>query len=251
MDKTIRINKYLQEAGVCSRRAADEMIRAGRVTVDGVPASLGQKITFPGPVICVDGEPVSPALSGRILLAVNKPAGIVCTEDQSEKDNIIRFLDYPQRVTYAGRLDKNSQGLLLMTNDGDLIERMMRGRNAHEKEYEVAVDRDLRDEDLEKMSCGVPIEIEVRRSGSVQREHKTVRTRPCRVRRTGARTFTIILTQGLNRQIRRMCALFGYKVESLTRVRVMNIRLGDLAPGAYRQVTDEETEELERLLERE
>ena len=266
----IRLNKYLQEAGVCSRREADALISEGRVTVDGRPAQLGEKIKAGGSAggkalkaqrVCVDGREVACGQQERILLAVNKPAGIVCTEDPREKDNIISFLNYPERVTYAGRLDKNSQGILLMTNDGYLIERMMRGRSAHEKEYEVRVDRDISDADLEKMRRGVPIEIEIRRkagSGAKRRDGKsgsgmisrkeTVVTRPCEISRTGNKTFRIVLTQGLNRQIRRMCECCGYRVEKLERIRVMNILLGDLKPGQWRHVSEEEIRELERLL---
>ena len=198
----------------------------------------------------MDGEPVSAAGAERVVLAVYKPVGIVCTEDKRERDNIIDFLHYPGRVTYAGRLDKNSEGLLIMTNDGDLIERMTRGRNAHEKEYEVTVDRDLRAADLEQMSRGVPIRVQERRAredgeGVQTRSDKTVTTRPCQIRQTGARTFDIVLTQGLNRQIRKMCAHFGYEVTVLKRVRVMSVTLGDLAPGEWRALSAEELAELD------
>ncbi len=243
MKKTMRVNKYLQAAGLCSRRAADDMIREGRVTVDGRTAVLGELIDD-GMLVCVDGKLIAVTDEHRVVLAFNKPAGIVCTEDKREPDNVIDFLQYPKRVTYAGRLDKNSEGLLIMTGDGELIERMMRGRNAHEKEYEVTVDRDLHSDDLENMACGVPIAIEAR-SGQTE----TVTTRPCKIEQTGARTFRIVLTQGLNRQIRKMCARFGYEVVQLKRVRVMNIRLGDLAPGQWREVTREELDELMQILE--
>ena len=239
MDQYIRINKYLQAAGICSRRGADELIRDGRVTVNGQPAALGDQICAEaGDIVCVDGSPVHAGEQERILLAVHKPVGIVCTEDPRERDNIIDFLHYPQRITYAGRLDKRTSGLLLMTNDGDLIERMMRGRNAHEKEYVVTVDRDLQGRDLELMGRGVPIEV----------EEKEIVTRPCRIHRTGLRSFRIVLTQGLNRQIRRMCAHCGYEVVSLKRVRIMNILLGDLQPGAWRHVTEAELSQLEDML---
>ena len=251
---------------MCSRRGADELIRAGRVTVDGRIAGLGEKISVSGGFrVCLDGREITRDREPqRILLAFNKPVGIVCTEDPREQDNIIRFLDYPERITYAGRLDRNSQGLILMTNDGYLIERMMRGRNAHEKEYEVVVDREITDEDLEQMRRGVPIEIEVRRPGrrrldasgsgkaaGIRSLRQTIVTRPCRIERTGARSFRIVLTQGLNRQIRKMCESCGYIVRKLTRVRVMNIRLGDLKPGRWRHVSEEEIRELEKLLRRE
>ena len=245
MKESVRINKYLQEAGLCSRRAADELIRAGRVTIDGKTAELGTQVV-PDALVCVDGRPVLCGERKRILIAVNKPVGIVCTEDPREKDNIIAFLHYPERITYAGRLDKRSQGLLLMTNDGDLIERMMRGRNAHEKEYEVVTDRPVSDDDLIRMSGGVPIEIEKR---SEPGRTETVVTRPCEIARINEKSFRIVLTQGLNRQIRKMCEACGYRVESLTRIRIMNIRLGDLKPGAWRHVTDEEIQELDKLLD--
>lgn len=242
MNQTIRLNKYLQECGLCSRRAADEMIREGRVSVDGHTAQLGEQIAIgeeTASKVCVDGQEVLWQPRERVALAVYKPAGIVCTEDKREPDNIIDFLHYPERVTYAGRLDKASEGLLIMTNDGGLIERMMRGRNAHEKEYEVTVDKDLAAADLARMREGVEIEV----------DEETVTTRPCVIEQTGDRTFTIILTQGLNRQIRKMCARFGYEVVNLKRVRVMSIALGDLAPGQWRPVTEAEWAELESQLE--
>ena len=169
-----------------------------------------------------------------IVLAVNKPKGIVCTEDQRERDSIVRFLNYPVRVTYAGRLDKDSRGLLLMTNNGDIINQMMRAANRHEKEYKVTVDKEITEQFIKKMSEGVPILDTV--------------TRPCTVKKIGKYTFSIILTQGLNRQIRRMCAAFGYEVKDLVRIRIMNIRLGSLKEGAYRKLTDEELEELYEML---
>ena len=228
----VRLNKYLSEAGVCSRREADRLIESGRVTVDGQRAQTGMKIT-PGQVVRVGKKTVS-RQDDMIVLAVNKPRGIVCTEEKREKNSIVRFLDYPVRVTYAGRLDKDSRGLLLMTNNGDIIDRMMRGANRHEKEYKVTVDKEITEEFLKKMSEGVPILDTV--------------TRPCRVSRIGKYTFSIVLTQGLNRQIRRMCEALGYEVKDLVRVRVMNIRLGSLKEGQYRKLSDEELEELYDLL---
>lgn len=224
----VRLNKYLSEAGVCSRREADRLIESGRVSVDGTPARTGMKIV-PGQEVRVGKRLVSK--SGRmVVLAVNKPRGIVCTEEKRERNSIVRFLDYPVRVTYIGRLDKDSHGLLLMTNNGDIINRIMRASNHHEKEYKVTVDREVTDVFLEKMAAGVPILDTV--------------TRPCKVKRLGKYTFSIILTQGLNRQIRRMCETLGYEVKDLLRVRVMNIRLGSLKEGAYRELTDGELEEL-------
>lgn len=228
----VRLNKYLSEAGVCSRREADRLIESGRVTVDGQRAQTGMRIT-PGQVVKV-GRKVVSKQDEMIVLAVNKPRGIVCTEERRERNSIVRFLDYPVRVTYIGRLDKDSRGLLLMTNNGDIINKMMRAANYHEKEYKVTVDQEITPEFIEKMSSGVPILDTV--------------TRPCRVEKIGKYTFSIILTQGLNRQIRRMCEVLGYQVRDLVRVRVMNIRLGSLKEGQYRKVTDEELEELYEML---
>lgn len=228
----VRLNKYLSEAGVCSRREADRLIESGRVTVDGQRAQTGMRIT-PGQVVKV-GRKVVSKQDEMIVLAVNKPRGIICTEERRERNSIVRFLDYPVRVTYIGRLDKDSRGLLLMTNNGDIINKMMRAANYHEKEYKVTVDQEITPEFIEKMSSGVPILDTV--------------TRPCRVEKIGKYTFSIILTQGLNRQIRRMCEALGYQVRDLVRVRVMNIRLGSLKEGQYRKVTDEELEELYEML---
>ena len=229
----VRLNKYLSEAGVCSRREADRLIETGRVTVDGKTAQTGMKI-IPGQEVRVGKKLVSKG-DEMVVLAVNKPRGIVCTEEKRERNSIVRFLDYPIRVTYIGRLDKDSRGLLLMTNNGDIINRMMRAANYHEKEYKVTVDKEVTEEFLEKMAGGVPILDTV--------------TRPCRVRKIGKYTFSIILTQGLNRQIRRMCEALGYEVKDLLRVRVMNIRLGSLKEGEYRELTDEELDELYSLIQ--
>lgn len=230
--ESVRLNKYLSEAGVCSRREADRLIESGKVTVDGVTAQMGMRVTA-GQIVKVGKKTVSKQ-DEMIVLAVNKPKGIVCTEDQRERDSIVRFLNYPVRVTYAGRLDKDSRGLLLMTNNGDIINQMMRAANRHEKEYKVTVDKEITEQFIKKMSEGVPILDTV--------------TRPCTVKKIGKYTFSIILTQGLNRQIRRMCAAFGYEVKDLVRIRIMNMRLGSLKEGAYRKLTDEELEELYEML---
>lgn len=230
--ESVRLNKYLSEAGVCSRREADRLIESGKVTVDGVTAQMGMRVTA-GQIVKVGKKTVSKQ-DEMIVLAVNKPKGIVCTEDQRERDSIVRFLNYPVRVTYAGRLDKDSRGLLLMTNNGDIINQMMRAANRHEKEYKVTVDKEITEQFIKKMSEGVQILDTV--------------TRPCTVKKIGKYTFSIILTQGLNRQIRRMCAAFGYEVKDLVRIRIMNIRLGSLKEGAYRKLTDEELEELYEML---
>lgn len=231
--EALRLNKFLSEAGVCSRREADRLIEAGRVTVDGKKAETGMKIT-PGQEVRVDQKLVKQE-EEMIVLAVNKPRGIVCTEEKREPDNIIRFLNYPTRITYAGRLDKDSEGLLLMTNNGDIINKMMRAGNYHEKEYLVTVDKPVTEEFLQHMARGVPILDTV--------------TRPCQVKKEGKKTFRIVLTQGLNRQIRRMCEALGYKVVTLKRVRIMQIRLGDLKPGQYRPLTEQELASLDRMLE--
>lgn len=230
----IRLNKYLSEAGICSRREADRLIEAGRVTVDGVQAVPGMKVSKEQK-ICV-GKKVIQGAEQKVVLAVNKPAGIVCTGDMKVKNNIIRFLHYPVRVTYAGRLDKDSEGLLIMTNDGDLINGMMRARYAHEKEYKVRVNKEVAPEFIEKMSRGVHIRDKEKNLDAV--------TRPCTVKKTGKYTFSIILTQGLNRQIRRMCEALGYKVDVLKRIRIMNVELGDLKPGQVRELTEQELKEL-------
>ena len=232
--KMIRLNKYLSDAGVCSRREADRLIEAGVVTVDGITASQGMKVA--------DGQEVRvrkkliKSKTKKTVLAVYKPAGIVCTEDKREKKNIIRFLKYPIRVTYAGRLDKESEGLLIMTNDGDLINGMMRARFSHEKEYKVTVNKEITHEFIEKMSRGVHIKDKEKNLDAV--------TRPCKVNKIGKYTFSIILTQGLNRQIRRMCEALGYKVTALKRIRIMNVELGNLKPGQVRELTEQELKEL-------
>ena len=231
---SVRLNKYLSEAGVCSRREADKLIDSGRVFVDGVRAVQGMKVDETNEVRV--GKKVIRGSERKVVLAVNKPAGIVCTEDQREKKNIIRFLKYPTRVTYAGRLDKDSEGLLIMTNDGDLINGMMRAMYAHEKEYKVTVDKEITDTFIREMSEGVRI--------ADKEKNLDVVTRPCKVEKIGKYTFSIILTQGLNRQIRRMCQALGYKVNRLVRVRIMNIRLDGLKSGEVREITGEERKKL-------
>lgn len=224
----VRLNKYLSEAGVCSRREADKLIESGAVTIDGVGAKMGTKV-IPGQVVRV-GKKVVSKQDEMVVLAVNKPVGIVCTEEKRERNSIVRFLDYPIRITYIGRLDKDSRGLLLMTNNGDIINKMMRAGNAHEKEYKVTVDKAITNDFLQQMASGVAILDTV--------------TRPCQVRKIGKYTFSIILTQGLNRQIRRMCEALGYQVKDLQRTRIMNIELGNLKEGEYRKLTDEELNQL-------
>ena len=231
-ETTVRLNKFLSEAGVCSRREADRLIESGKVTVDGKRAEMGMRVS-PSQRVCVGKKEVRKK-NEMVLLAVNKPVGIVCTEEKKEKNNIIRFLNYPTRVTYIGRLDKDSEGLLLMTNNGDIINKMMRAGNQHEKEYKVTVNKPVTKEFIEKMAEGVPILDTV--------------TRKCKVEMLGKYKFRIILTQGLNRQIRRMCEYLGYKVTRLERIRVMNITLGELKPGEYRKVTEAEIQKLYELI---
>ena len=231
--KGIRINKYLAQCGVCSRRGADELILKGAVRVDGVQAENGMKI-LPGMKVEVNGREVS-EVEEKIYLAFNKPKGIVCTAMKGDERNVIDYISYPKRITYCGRLDKDSEGLLIMTNDGDLIDAMMRSRNEHEKEYKVTVNKPATEAFLYGLSKGVFL------------EELGVTTKKCRVSRISDDSFTIILTQGLNRQIRRMCEAFGYRVRKLTRVRVMNVKLGELGSGKYRELTTDEVDELRRV----
>lgn len=225
----IRLNKYLAECGVCSRRDADKLIDEGRVTVNGQTAQKGARVTGKEK-ISVNGKALhSP--NDKKVLAYYKPVGVTCTEkDKYAKKTIADSLKYPVRVTYAGRLDKDSEGLMIMTNDGELIDRMMRGANRHEKEYVVKVNKEITDEFIENMAKGVWLK---------ELEQKT---RACETEKLGKYTFRIILTQGLNRQIRRMCQAFGYEVQNLKRIRVMNVCLKELKPGQYREVTADELE---------
>lgn len=229
----VRLNKFLSEAGVCSRREADRLVEEGLITVDGKIADIGMKIS-PDAHIEINGEPVT-IEEEKVLLVFHKPAGVVCTAEKREKNNVIDYLQYPKRIFPVGRLDKDSTGLLLMTNDGDLVNKIMRAGNYHEKEYEVTVNRPVTSSFLKQMASGVAILDTV--------------TRKCKVERMGEKQFRIILTQGLNRQIRRMCEALGYRVTALKRVRIMNIQLGDLQEGTYRDMTPEEEQELMRLLE--
>jgi len=237
----MRLNQYLARCGVCSRRQADKAVEEGRVLVNGRPAELGMRIGE-GDEVLYNGSPVMQE-ERRIILAVNKPAGIVCTTAEFKgEQNIVDMVNYGKRIYPIGRLDKNSEGLILMTNDGDLADRIARGANHHEKEYEVEVDRLVTAEFLEAMASGVEIEFEER--GILKR----VMTRPCKVKKLSRNTFSIILTQGLNRQIRRMCETRGFRVRHLKRVRVMSILLGDLQSGGWRELTDGEVKSLEQLL---
>jgi 23S rRNA pseudouridine2604 synthase len=220
----VRLNKYISETGVCSRREADKWIDAGRVTCNGQRAALGTRVAD-GDVVCIDGEPIG-SKKKQIYIALNKPVGVTCTTEAHIEDNIIDLVGYPERIFPIGRLDKDSEGLILLTNDGDIVNEILRAENNHEKEYLVTVDRPITDLALEMMAGGVKIMGEL--------------TKPCRVSRIERESFRMILTQGLNRQIRRMCSALGYRAQRLQRVRIMNIHLGALSPGKWRHLTDPE-----------
>lgn len=227
-----RLNKFIADSGYCSRREADRLISEGRVLIDGRVGVLGDRV-LPGMQVLVDHHPLS-GQGEKVYLLLNKPVGIVCTADPREPMNVVDYLSYPTRIFPVGRLDKDSEGLLLLTSDGEIVNRLLRAAGGHEKEYEVTVDRPVTPDFIRGMSAGVPILDTV--------------TLPCKIRRTGERSFTIVIVQGLNRQIRRMCEYFGYNVRSLKRVRIMNLRLGSLRPGQWRELTDDELNELLRRL---
>lgn len=220
----MRLNKFMGESGLCSRREADKLIADGAVTVNGAVATLGTQVEE-GDDVRVNGEPLA-AKKPAIYIALNKPVGVTCTTDRRDPTNIIDYLDHPERIFPVGRLDKDSDGLILLTNNGDIVNDILRSAHNHEKEYVVTVDREITPEFIAAMGAGVPI-------------LETV-TKPCKVSRIDERTFRIILTQGLNRQIRRMCEHFDYRVRALTRVRIMNIRLGGLKAGHWRNLRDDE-----------
>ena len=220
----IRLNKFLSDAGVCSRREADRLIEAGRIMVNDKLPVMGQKVTSKD-IVKVDNKIVSRE-EEQIVIAFNKPVGVECTTDKENPDNIVDFIGYEKRIYPIGRLDKNSQGLILLTNDGSFVNNILKASNYHEKEYIVTVDKPVSEDFVEKMSKGVKILDQV--------------TRPCIVKRNGKHTFSIVLTQGLNRQIRRMCQTLGYNVQKLKRIRIMDIELGNLPIGQYRDLTDNE-----------
>ncbi|MCR5467613.1 MAG: 23S rRNA pseudouridine(2604) synthase RluF [Lachnospiraceae bacterium] len=233
-EETIRLNKFLSASGYCSRREADRLIEAGSVYVDGEPATLGTKVDD-NSVVTVNGVLVSNN-EKTVLIAFNKPRGIVCTSEKREKNNIIDYIKYPARIYPIGRLDKDSTGLILLTNQGEIVNKMMRARNGHEKEYVVRVNKRVTDDFIHGMSGGVPL-VELNTT-----------TRKCKVKKLSEKEFSIVLTQGLNRQIRRMCEYFGYRVTDLKRTRIMNIYLNDLPEGEYRDVTPKEYNELLSLI---
>lgn len=232
-EQSTRINKFLSEAGFCSRRAADKLIEEGRITINGEVAIMGTKIK-PGDEVRVNGKLIAEPTEKPVYIAFNKPIGIVCTTDtRVEKNNIIEYINYPKRIFPIGRLDKPSEGLIFLTNDGDIVNKILRARNNHEKEYLVTVDRPITSDFIRRMSKGVPI-------------LETV-TRECFVEQIGKFQFRIILTQGLNRQIRRMCEYLNYDVVKLKRIRIMNIEL-DLPVGKWRYFTENELSELNQLI---
>jgi 23S rRNA pseudouridine2604 synthase len=230
-----RLNKFLSEAGYCSRRAADKLIDAGRVTINDVVPEMGTKVA-PEDIVKVDGAIINERKKDFVYLAFNKPIGIVCTTDTSvEKDNIIDYINYPKRIFPIGRLDKPSEGLILLTDDGDIVNKILRASNNHEKEYIVTVDKPISQTFIERMSGGIYL------------EDLGKRTKKCEVKKIDRFTFSIILTQGLNRQIRRMCEYLTYEVTSLKRVRIMNINL-DMPTGAYRELSEAEFSTLKKLI---
>jgi 23S rRNA pseudouridine2604 synthase len=220
----MRLNKYVSSTGVCSRREADKWIEAGRITCNGRVAVLGT-VVAEGDEVCVDGKPLARGQK-PVYIALNKPRGITCTSEPQVEDNIVDLVGHSERIFPVGRLDKDSEGLILLTNDGDIVNEILRSENNHEKEYLVTVDRPITDLSLRMMESGVRIMGEM--------------TKPCRVSRTGAQSFRIILTQGLNRQIRRMCSALGYQTRRLQRVRIMHIHLGRLESGRWRNLTEQE-----------
>jgi 23S rRNA pseudouridine2604 synthase len=227
-----RLNKYISDTGICSRREADKLIEQGRVKINGTVATLGTKVSQ-GDKVEVDGKPVK-SKEASLYIAFNKPAGITCTTDLKDRDNIIDYINHPKRIFPIGRLDKPSEGLIFLTNDGDIVNKILRAGNNHEKEYVVTVDKAITPAFVQKMSSGVPI--------------LDIVTRKCFVKQEGPNRFRIILTQGLNRQIRRMCEYLGYNVTRLTRTRIMNVTLAGLRPGEWRYLTDQEIREIGRLV---
>lgn len=230
-----RLNKYLSEAGYCSRRAADRLIDEGRVTINDVVPEMGTKVSSED-IVKVDGEIIGERKQDFVYLAFNKPVGIVCTTDtRVEKDNIIDYINYPKRIFPIGRLDKPSEGLILLTDDGDIVNKILRASNNHEKEYIVTVDQPISQTFIKRMAGGIYL------------EDLGKRTKTCEVKKIDKLTFSIILTQGLNRQIRRMCEYLNYEVQTLKRVRIMNIKL-DMPLGKYRELTEEEFKTLNNLI---
>lgn len=232
-DQGIQINKYISNAGFCSRREADKLVEETRVTIND-DLALSSSRVMAGDIVAIDGEKLK-SNQRPIYIALNKPVGVTSTTDASDKSNIIRFMNHPKRIFPVGRLDKDSEGLILLTNNGDIVNKILRSSNNNEKEYLVTVDKEITYEMIRQMGVGIRILNEI--------------TKPCFVRQEGQRRFRIILKQGLNRQIRRMCESLGYKVKTLKRIRIMHIQLGNLAVGKWRYLTPAEMDQLERALE--
>lgn len=232
-DNLLRLNKYISESGICSRREADKFIEAGKVYINGIKAVVGSKVCSNDEVV-VNGITIKPK-SNKVYIALNKPVGITCTTETHVKGNIIDYINFPERIFPIGRLDKPSEGLIFLTNDGDIVNKILRAGNNHEKEYIVSVDKPITKEFIYAMENGIPILDTI--------------TKPCKVRKIGKCTFNIVLTQGLNRQIRRMCEYLGYSVSSLKRIRIMNISLESLPTGKWRYLTNKEVKDLLLLTE--
>jgi len=232
-NELISINKYISNSGFCSRREADKLIEQARVTINGDLCLLTAKVA-PGDSVEIDGEPIKKK-SKPIYLAFNKPVGITSTTDLKDKTNIISFINFPKRIFPIGRLDKDSDGLIFLTNDGDIVNKILRAANNHEKEYIVTVDKAITPEFIKKMANGVPVLDTI--------------TKNCFVRQEGNKRFRIVLTQGLNRQIRRMCEYLGYEVRTLTRIRIMNVTLGNIQPGKWRYLTNDEINTIQKMVE--
>ena len=231
-EQSINLNKFISSTGICSRRDAEKLILEGRVTINGKPTQLGNRV-FEGDEVRIDGKPLN-AKPKTLYIALNKPVGIVCTTDSKEKNNIVRYVAHEQRLFPIGRLDKPSEGLIFLTNDGDIVNKILRAGNQHEKEYIVSVNKSITPEFIQKMSNGIPI------LGTV--------TKKCKVEKVNDTTFKIILTQGLNRQIRRMCEYLNYEVTQLKRTRIMNVSLGNLKYGDWRELTPKELQEINRMV---
>ena len=231
-EQSVNLNKFISSTGICSRRDAEKLIQEGRVTINGKPTQLGNRV-FEGDVVKIDGKPLT-AKPKTLYIALNKPVGIVCTTDSKEKNNIVKYVGHPQRLFPIGRLDKPSEGLIFLTNDGDIVNKILRAGNQHEKEYIVSVNKRITPDFIKRMSNGIPI------LGTV--------TKKCEVEKINDNTFKIVLTQGLNRQIRRMCEYLHYEVTKLKRTRIMNVSLGNLKYGDWRELSSEELQEINRMV---
>lgn len=231
-ENSVNLNKYISSTGICSRRAAEKLIVEGRVTINNLPTQLGNRV-FEGDIVKINGKIIT-TKPKTLYIAFNKPVGIVCTTDSKERKNIIKYINHSERLFPIGRLDKPSEGLIFLTNDGDIVNKILRAGNQHEKEYLVTVNKPITEEFIQKMSQGIPI------LGTV--------TKKCELKKISEFSFTIILTQGLNRQIRRMCEFLNYEVKNLKRTRIMNVNLGNLPLGAWRELTEKEMQEINKMI---